>query len=99
MEPSGADNVSSYHRLRVVDGATQFSWPSARATAAPTVCPRGGRPTTISARSGAAAAAVQAASWSSTANDAWLAIRPATATLPKSRSGSTSRRPSGMAAG
>ena len=49
MEPSGADSASSYHRLRVVDGATHPAWPSTRATAAPTVWLSVGSPTTTSA--------------------------------------------------
>ena len=53
----------------------------------------------MSGRSGAAASAVHAANWSSTAKDAWFAISPATAKAPKSRKGSGRVRPFGIGAG
>jgi len=70
IELSGTDSRSSYQRLRVTDGATQFGWPKARARPEPTKWPSVGRPTTMSGRKAEAAGASHAQSWSSTAKEA-----------------------------
>ena len=99
IEAIGTDSRSSYQSLREYPAAAQRGCPSARASAGATACPSVGSPTTISAPNGAARSASQPTSRSCTANEVWLAISPATAVSPRSRSGSHSAEPSGMRAG